>query len=58
MSVDKRQFFQKATKYIGVHLDRALNFKQPMKKLRLRLHIIYWVLLMRASLVQPGEAVL
>ena len=32
--------FQKATKYIGVHLDQTLNFKQPMKKLRLRLHIL------------------
>ena len=32
--------FQKATKYIGVHLDRTLNFKQPMKKLRRRLHNI------------------
>ena len=32
--------FQKATKYIGVHLDRTPNFKQPMKKLRPRLHIL------------------
>ena len=32
--------FQKATKYIGVRLDRTLNFKQTMKKLRPRLHIL------------------
>ena len=38
----KRQCFRKlqSRAYIGVHLDRARNLKQPIKKLRPKLHSV------------------